>query len=480
MIAYAILTETGGSDDASPVYDEDGHFIGWDTNYGNGTSFRHGFAGRTEVDAGGDKGVIGWSRLVGGTKVLGLARGPESGDHFVWGIPATDLPTTGIALYELIGATHPTMRDDSVPAGTFTGQLSVSFEGFGRIIGLDGAVTIADHTYSVISPGGLAKPALNVASGQIDIADEGPVCTRGDCVFVYRGFLAGEGGAYYGMAYTLRDDADTVLKWVDGVAVFGNPRTDVPIPGEPLLANERDGQIVVSTGRPYYANPQFETAAEARAAILPDGTLDYFEPTPTERIGHGTTISEEVDHIGDVIAWSRWTEGTTSNSKGTTSSNEGEVYTYPEGQSVHLVYGTAATNLPTSGTATYEIVGGTLPRLDNVVDGATGTVSGSAAVAFGATPQVGLDLTVAIDGSSYGLATRGGLADLSQSELTVAPDMTFGAEIGCTGCHYDTARVDGFLAGEGASHLGMTFAIATAAVVTDPVVRGGVVFGKTP
>lgn len=96
-IAYAILTETGGANDkSSPVYDGDGKFVGWDTNYRDGTSFRHGFAGRTEVDAGGDKGAIGWARLVGGTKVLGFARGPESGDHFVWGVQPTNVPTTGV------------------------------------------------------------------------------------------------------------------------------------------------------------------------------------------------------------------------------------------------------------------------------------------------------------------------------------------------------------------------------------------------
>ena len=480
MIAYAILTETGGSNDASPVYDAQGHFVGWDTNYSNGTSFRHGFAGRTEVDAGGDKGVIGWSRLVGGTKALGLARGPESGDHFVWGVPATQLPTSGVALYQLIGATHPTMRDDSVAAGTFTGQLSIGFSGSGRTMGLDGTVAIGGYTYIVISPGGLAKPYLPIASGSIDLPEAGPVCTKGDCVFAYRGFLAGVGGAYYGLAYTLRDNAPNVYKWVDGVAAFGNPRTDVPIPAEPLLPNERDGQVVVSTGRPYFANPQFKTAADVRAAILPDGTLDYFEPTPVSRIGHGTTRSEEVGHIGDTIAWSRWTEGTTSNYKGNTNGNDGEVFAYPAGQSVHLVYGTAATELPTSGTATYAIVGGTTARVDNVVNGATGTVSGSAAVLFGATPKVGLDLTVAIDGKSMGLATKGGLANLASSELSVGKNMAFGAEVGCTGCYGKTGRVDGFLAGRGASHMGLTFAMATGAVVTDPVVRGSVVFAKQP
>lgn len=476
-IAYAILTETGGANDkASPIYDADGKFVAWDTNYRDGTSFRHGFAGRTEVDAGGDKGAIGWARLVGGTKVLGFARGPESGDHFVWGVLPTNVPTTGVALYDLVGATHPTMRDDSVAAGTFTGQVSIAFQGNGRIMGLMGNVTIAGYTYSIISPGGLAKPYLGLASGQIDVPNAGPACTRGDCMFVYRGFLAGPGGSHYGLAYTIRDSAPQVLKWVDGVAVFGNPRTGVPLPIEPLLVNERDGQMLVGSGR-----TQFNPTSDVRAAILPDGGLDYFKPTVASLIAHGTTKIEEAGRIGNTLAWSRWTNGNTANVKNSNSSMDGDLYGYSAAQSLHAIYGDKATNLPTTGSATYAIVGGTAPRMDNVAGGVTGTVTGSAAVAFGTTPKVGLDLTVAIDGKSLGVSTTGGLADPSKSQLSVGTNMLFGGTVTCTGCYAaHSASVNGFLAGDGASHMGLAFAIATGRLNDDPTVRGAIAFGKKP
>ena len=59
--------------------------------------------------------------------------------------------------------------------------------------------------------------------------------------------------------------------------------------------------------------------------------------------------------------------------------------------------------------------------------------------------------------------------------------MTFGGTINCGGCYAnDAASVTGFLAGNGASHLGLTFAIATGRVVTDPVVRGAIAFQKRP
>lgn len=339
-----------------------------------------------------------------------------------------------------------------------------------------GNVAIAGYTYAIISPGGLAKPSMNAASGQIDVPDAGPACTRGDCMFVYRGFLAGSGASHYGLAYTIRDSAPQVLKWVDGVAVFGNPRTGVPLPIEPLLANERDGQMVVGTGRTHFA-----PTADVRAAILPDGGLDYFEPTVFSRIAHGTTKIEEAGRIGSTLAWSRWTNGNTANVKNSSSSMDGELYGYSDKQSLHAIYGDRATNLPTTGSATYAIVGGTAPRMDNVAGGATGTVTGSAAVAFGATPKVGLDLTVAIDGKSLGVSTTGELADLSKSQLSVGANMLFGGTVTCTGCYAtNSASVNGFLAGDGASHMGLAFAIATGRLNDDPTVRGAIAFGKKP
>lgn len=191
----------------------------------------------------------------------------------------------------------------------------------------------------------------------------------------------------------------------------------------------------------------------------------------------GTNRGLESGSVAGVIGWTRWAGGTTA----------GKYYGNPpvtrsDKQGLHLVFGAPATNLPTSGTATYALVGSTKPTIS---DGSRdpGSLSGSAAVAFGATPKVGLDLDVGIGGFVYEVKTTGGVANPGQSQISVQPDMSFyaysmnvapgGPVCPAANCQAD---VRGFLAGPGASHLGISYSIN--APGGGPTVTGAAAFGK--
>src|SRR3546814_20741329 len=85
---------------------------------------------------------------------------------------------------------------------------------------------------------------------------------------------------------------------------------------------------------------------------------------------------------------------------------------------MHMVYGEPATNLPASGTVSYAMIGATKPTIR---DGslAPGSISGSAAVAFGSVAKIGLDLQVSIGGHAYAVATTGGVAAPDSSHIRV-------------------------------------------------------------
>ncbi|MFC0306166.1 hypothetical protein [Rhizorhabdus histidinilytica] len=191
----------------------------------------------------------------------------------------------------------------------------------------------------------------------------------------------------------------------------------------------------------------------------------------------GTNNGFESGSVAGVIGWTRWAGGSTA----------GKYFGNPpvsrsDKQGLHLVYGAPATNLPTSGTATYALVGATKPTIS---DGSRdpGTLSGSAAVAFGTTPKVGLDLDVAIGGFVYQVNTSGGITDPAQSQISVQPDMSFFANSlnvapGGPVCPASSCQADirGFLAGPGASHLGISYSVN--APGGGPTVTGAAAFGK--
>src|SRR3954470_9798800 len=64
--------------------------------------------------------------IVPGNTPIVLNPGLNAGYHYVVGVPATAMPTTGSAAFNFIGATRPTGFDGTIAPGTFTGTFTVN------------------------------------------------------------------------------------------------------------------------------------------------------------------------------------------------------------------------------------------------------------------------------------------------------------------------------------------------------------------
>lgn len=118
-------------------------------------------------------------------------------------------------------------------------------------------------------------------------------------------------------------------------------------------------------------------------------------------------------------------------------------------------------NLPTSGSATYVIAGA--PPVGTTDNQTPGSVdSGSLRVAFGAAPLVGVELGVRVAGNDYLVGSSGGIAAPSMALNTTNMEffgfsaVTGGTASACTAATC-TGTINGFLAGNGASHAGVAF-----------------------
>jgi len=147
-----------------------------------------------------------------------------------------------------------------------------------------------------------------------------------------------------------------------------------------------------------------------------------------------------------VMAWGRWI-GTVSDS----SAFEGGTYTYTADNPLHYVVGLPVTNMPTSGSATYTMYGGTAPSCSPACTGAV-SVGSSLNVNFGNLSASTYNLSVAtgavnISGTGALSFSGGGVNFQGTSTMT-------GSGIYGTG----NSAISGALAGPGASHAGAVYA----------------------
>ena len=195
-----------------------------------------------------------------------------------------------------------------------------------------------------------------------------------------------------------------------------------------------------------------------------------------------TALVADRGFVPGIIAWERWTNGNVKDENNT-------VIALSANQGLHFVTGTPASNVPTSGTYTYNVIGGTNPT---IADGsvAPGTLSAGSRVAIAFAPlitnsRVGLDLSVGIGGGTYNILTLGGVVTPGSSPITLtatggfsgsAIPVTFtGAGIACPSIC--TASVDGFIAGPFATHLGIVYQFGSVTAPTKMVTGAGA-FGR--
>lgn len=158
----------------------------------------------------------------------------------------------------------------------------------------------------------------------------------------------------------------------------------------------------------------------------------------------------EYGRFGGTVAWSRYQQAAI-----------GSVTNVQE----HVLLLTPAVNVPNSGNTTYALVGGTAPSDAYAAAGTIGHMTGSVAVAFGAAPRLGADLSVRTGTRGWRLTTNGGATNPATGMAINTASWQFGGSMTVTNLAGDAcsatcgASISGSLAGDGAGQIGLHYNI---------------------
>jgi hypothetical protein len=186
----------------------------------------------TVVESGND-GLIAWGRWIGDATL------PLDGDlpytydnnqslHYVIGTPTPAMPTSGSAIYTLLGATSPTYADGRTGPGTFNGSLEVVFGARAATVNMAFAVNMPDGNKYAIGGSTTTGPGAMFSANPTVVGTAGGACGSG-CLALVQGFFAGTNAERAGVGYSIQDNlltggSSTIL----GAAAFKN--TGVPVP----------------------------------------------------------------------------------------------------------------------------------------------------------------------------------------------------------------------------------------------------------
>jgi hypothetical protein len=152
-----------------------------------------------------------------------------------------------------------------------------------------------------------------------------------------------------------------------------------------------------------------------------------------------------------ILAWGRWIKHVSglANIDGLLTVNE----TYNANQGLHFVVGTPTPVLPTSGSASYSLLGATQPTY---VDGRTGpgTFTGRMDVSFGPVATINGNFNIAMpDGKGFALSSSG---STSSALFSLSTSVTGSGGACFSGC---SAQVQGFFAGPSAERAGIGYRV---------------------
>jgi hypothetical protein len=407
---------------------------------------------------------------------------PTQGVHVLAMAPASGVLPEGAATYTLTAATRPTFTDGrDTSAASFDATLGVSFGAKNRI-GFEGQVAVTDasgaQSYLFSTPGGSAAPSLISfgdiflsTSGALAVTGNGSACPAGNssCTLTYGMRSGGEAGKLVGFVYQIQGSVpgQSAPPGITGSALFTQgavtPRADA-------AGTELTGQNLIYAG----SNVGMDYRGGYTVRVTDEGIINRFAQPITGgevqyRAGnavfeHGKAVSAQ-----DYVAWTRWAGGATD---GTFYGPAAQGNARSADQGFHMVVGTPASALPTSGTAQYALAGATAPTIG---DGsiAPGSLGGTMGVDFAAA-KVGLDLNVGIGGFDYAVKTAGGSLDPAnggfalQSQAAFYGQMAIGAGgPACTGATC-TAFINGQLYGVGGKLAGLAYRIQGGASGIDP------------
>lgn len=226
-VSYAYGT-TGGSNAnssgtlANAVFDSAGMLTQFSAS--NSATLTSG----TQSEFGTTGGVVAWGRWIGSFSVLEptspgpLSASSNQGFHYVVGLPASAIPTTGAsATFTFLGATKPTGSDGSFAPGTFSGTMTVIFGSGVGTMNLTATLAFSGFAYNFTSGtatfGGGTAPFNGSMTGTASGTVPSNYVCSGGCTATVNGAFFGAGAAYAGYAYRM----PTALgPTVTGVAVF--------------------------------------------------------------------------------------------------------------------------------------------------------------------------------------------------------------------------------------------------------------------
>lgn len=182
--------------------------------------------GTAQTISEGNDGVIAWGRWINGVPTqngasTGIDLATEGTLHYVVGLPVTNMPVTGVATYNMIGATTPSFENSTgiTSAKLDSSSLKVDF-GWSEVslnfkMTVNGQLT-AEGTSLIY---GLSGSRFGSGGGN-DLLLTNAQC--GSASLSVNGFLAGAGASRAGMAYQLNMFApmDNVSGYVHGAAAY--------------------------------------------------------------------------------------------------------------------------------------------------------------------------------------------------------------------------------------------------------------------
>ena len=402
------------------------------------------------------------------------ALGPNQGLHYGFVPELSNIPTSGVVNYKVAGATRPTWSSGALDPGYFEGRLAIAFGSSEYRVAIQGQVTMpGDANYTFSTPGGVAAVATKgTAQGNqyafgwvpMDLVGTGRACSAGASCGLETNFQLGGNG---GTGLTL-----TYLSWSDNAAddafagAVGFHKDSAATP-PPAAASFKGATTTGLQG--LYAGPLLPGVANLNGATL---TLDAsgvpvgatFGSAGHDK-GAGTLTKSGL--ADGALAWWRW-QGAGVHMGMLTSGKATDYMQY--------LVGAMPAHLPTTGVVTYGLVDGLAP--EGVMSGGNfGTAVGNAAIAFGAAPKLGVEMQVKMpSGTAFNFATPGGIADPAASPITIASAngrfSGFGdwGTTNVSGACGDTGTacrvwLNGMLAGEGGSHVGLNYMIGANAGV---------------
>jgi trimeric autotransporter adhesin len=469
----------------SVTFDDAGNIVGYQSRD------REIFAkGSTQIAENGTAEGVTWTRWADGTPegdyygtTVFDPVGVNGGWHVIAGDALTNMPGSGTIAYDLTGHTTPTRSGEGTSTGSVTGSAAVQFGSTARF-GLDLTVTSGVDQINMATDGGVT----DVSQSRLTINADGIFNSRGTnpeinttniagnfcaagCLSFVQGFLSGDGASGAGLSYAIRQEGVTPQGFINGTAAFSKGDPIAPPPpttGNPPSTFVLTDHLMTQSGRSDALDLTSEggnfgfVGYETNDAGEIVGFRRTFNGNLYDRIGTARNADSGRSDSG-LVRWTRWTEGTLE----TLRLGPVNPVNFSADQGYHAILGTPATNLPTTGRIDYDLVGGTSPTsaLGRAAPGRL--ISGAAAVEFGSTSRVGIEMALEFSGQTIEAKTTGGLTGIASSELSLGQNATFRA-LGAFGnvtssgnyCAA-TCRVlwEGFLAGNGASELGVTYQI---------------------